>query len=81
MITTNKICKDCAVGLWGRKLEVDMLALNTGGYEVIIGMTLVSKYHAVIDCRNKNVIFRTPNQPEFKFIREENHQRQEASRV
>ena len=69
-ITTNKICKDCVVGLCGRKLKVDMLVLDTGGYKVILGMTLLSKYHAIIDCKNKKVIFKIPNQPEFQFIGE-----------
>ena len=31
---------------------------------------LLSKYLAVIDCRNKRVIFRIPHQPKFQFIRE-----------
>ena len=69
VITSNKICKDCVVRLCGRKLKVDMLVLDTGGYEVIIDMTLLSKYHIVIDCKNKKVIFRIPNQ-EFQFIGE-----------
>jgi len=41
-----------------------------GGYDVILGMTWLSKYHAVIDCRNKKVIFRIPRQPEFQFFGE-----------
>jgi len=57
-------------GLCDRKLEADMLVLDTGGYNVILGMTWLSKYHAVIHCQNKNVIFRIPHQPEFQFIRE-----------
>ena len=44
-----------------------MLVLDTKGYDVILGMTWLSKYHAVIDCRNKKVIFRIPLQPEFQF--------------
>jgi len=28
---------------------------------------LLSRYHAVIDCRNKKVIFRIPHQPKFQF--------------
>ena len=44
-----------------------MLVLDTKGYDVILGMTWVSRYHAVIDCRNKKVIFRIQHQPEFQF--------------
>ena len=39
VVTTNKICKACTVELCGRKLEADMFVLNTGGYDVILGMT------------------------------------------
>ena len=70
VITTNRICKYYVVELSGRKLEADLLILDSGGYEVIIGMILLSKYHTVIDYRNKKVIFRIPNQPEFQFLGE-----------
>jgi len=44
--------------------------IDTGGYDVILGMTRLSKYYAVIDCRNKSVIFRISHQPEFQFVGE-----------
>jgi len=34
---------------------------------MILGMTWLSRYHAIIDCRNKKVIFRITHQPEFQF--------------
>ena len=40
-------------------------------------MTWLSKYHAVIDCRNKKVIFKIPHQPEFQFIGESKSLRKE----
>ena len=63
--------------LCGRKLEADMFVLDTGGYDVILGMTWLSKYHAVIDCRNKKVIFRIPHQLEFQFFGERKSLRKE----
>ena len=47
-----------------------MFMIDTGGYDVILGMICLSKYHAMIDYRNKSVIFRIPHQFEFQFIRE-----------
>ena len=44
-----------------------MFVLKSEGYKVILGMSWLSKHHAVIDCRNKNVTFKIPNQPEFQF--------------
>jgi len=56
------------VEVCGRQLRVEMFMIDTGGYDVILGMTWLSKYHVVIDCRNKSVIFRIPHQSEFQFI-------------
>ena len=44
-----------------------MLVLDTKGYDVILGITWLSKYYAVIDCQNKRINFRIPLQPEFQF--------------
>ena len=37
---------------------------------MILGMTWLSIYHAVIDCRNKKIIFKISHQAEFQFDRE-----------
>ena len=63
VITTNKICKACEIELCDRKLEADLL--DIGGYDVILSKILLGEYHAVIDCRNKKLIFRILHQPEF----------------
>ena len=60
VVITNRICKACTVELCCGKLEADIFVLDTGGYNVILGMTWLGKYHAVIDCRNKKVILRIP---------------------
>jgi len=65
VLISNRICIDCPVELCNRTLAVDMLVLDTRGYVVILGMTWLSKYHAVIDCRNKKIIFKIPHQAEF----------------
>ena len=44
-----------------------MLVLDTRGYDVILGMTWLRKYHAVIDYQNKKIIFKIPHQAEFQF--------------
>jgi len=67
VVISNRICVDCPVELCDRTLTADMLVLDTKGYDVILGMTWLSKYHAIIDCRNRKVIFRMPLQPEFQF--------------
>jgi len=68
--TTNRTYKVYVVELCGRKLKANMIVLDTGRYDVIIGMTLFSKYHVVIDYRNKRVIFIILHQLEFQLIGE-----------
>ena len=53
-----------------RQLRTDMFMIDTSIYDVILGMTWLNKYHAVIDCQNKSVIFRIPHQSEFQFVGE-----------
>ena len=65
VITTSRACKYCSVKVCGRELSADMFMIDTGRYDVILGMTWLSKYHAVIDCWNKTVIFRISHQLEF----------------
>jgi len=60
VVISNRIYTDCTVELCNRKPVVDMLVLDTRGYDVILGMTWLSRYHAVINCRNKSVIFKNP---------------------
>jgi len=59
----------------------DIFIINTGGYEVSLGMTWLSKYHAVIDCQNKSVIFRISHQSEFQFVGESKAFRQKQQGV
>jgi len=70
IITTSRVCKSCSAEVCGRQLRADMFMIDTSGYDVIIGMAWLCKYHAVIDCRNKSVIFRISHQSEFQFIGE-----------
>jgi len=42
VVTINRVCKICIVELCDRKLESDLFVLDTGGYNVILGMTWLS---------------------------------------
>jgi len=77
VVITNRICKACTVELCDRKLKANMFVLDTRGYDVILEITWLSKYHAVIDYQNKKVIFRISHQPEFQFIEERKSLRKE----
>ena len=63
-------------GVCGRELSANIFLIDTSGYDVILGMTWLSKYHAVINYRNKSVLFKISCQPEFKFVGESKASRQ-----
>jgi len=67
VVISSQACTDCPVELCDKTLAIDMLVLDTKGYDVILGMTWLSQYYAVIDCREKKINFRIPHQPEFQF--------------
>jgi len=45
VITTSRVCKSCSVEVCERQLRADMFMIDTGGYDVILSMTWLSKYH------------------------------------
>jgi len=50
---------------------------DTSGYDVILDMTWLNKYHEIIDCRSKSVIFRILHQLEFQFVEESKESKQQ----
>ena len=52
----------------GRELLADLVLLDVMDFVAILGMDWLSQYYATVDCRRKEVIFRIPNDEEFKFV-------------
>jgi len=48
-------------------LEATLIVLSMSGFDVILGMDWLAENHALIDCRRKEVVFRPPLRPSFKF--------------
>ncbi|GKE76019.1 putative reverse transcriptase domain-containing protein [Tanacetum coccineum] len=47
---TNVILKGCTLGLLGHPLDIDLMLIELGSFDFIIGMDWLAKYHAVIVC-------------------------------
>ena len=45
----------------------DLVLLDVIDFEVILGLDWLAQYYASLDCREKVVIFRIPNNDEFRF--------------
>ena len=52
----------------GIKFQVDFVSLDVLDFDVILGIDWQSQHYAIVDCRRKEVIFRTLNFEGFKFV-------------
>ncbi|XP_022964749.1 uncharacterized protein LOC111464739 [Cucurbita moschata] len=59
--------KDSQLCVSNHMMNVMLIVLIMTNFDVILGMKWLAKNHASIDCFNKEVVFRPPGQPSFKF--------------
>ncbi|GKB25804.1 hypothetical protein Tco_0865205 [Tanacetum coccineum] len=52
---TNLILRGSTLGLLGHPFDIDLMPVELGSFDVIIGMDSLAKYHAVIVCDEKIV--------------------------
>ena len=66
-LETDVFFPSCPVLVEGRELLADLVLLDVIDFDVILGMDWLVKHYASLDCREKVVIFRIPNDGEFRF--------------
>ncbi|GKE55443.1 putative reverse transcriptase domain-containing protein [Tanacetum coccineum] len=52
---TNTVLKGCTIGLLGHPFNIDLMPVELGSFDVIIGMNWLANNHAVIICDEKTV--------------------------
>ncbi|GJW99342.1 putative reverse transcriptase domain-containing protein, partial [Tanacetum coccineum] len=55
ILETNIILRGCTLGLLGHPFDIDLMLVELGSFDVIIGMDCLAKYHALIVCDEKVV--------------------------
>ncbi|GJZ07000.1 putative reverse transcriptase domain-containing protein [Tanacetum coccineum] len=55
ILETNVILRGCTLGLLGHPFDIDLMPVELGSFDVIVGMDWLVKYHAVIVCDEKIV--------------------------
>ncbi|GKA97368.1 putative reverse transcriptase domain-containing protein [Tanacetum coccineum] len=55
IIGTNTIIRGCTLNFLNHPFNINLIPVELGSFDVIIGMDWLSKYHAVIDCAEKIV--------------------------
>ncbi|GJT65024.1 putative reverse transcriptase domain-containing protein [Tanacetum coccineum] len=63
---TNTILRGCTLGLLGHPFNIDLMPVELGSFDVIIGMDWLANHHAVIVCDEK--IMRIPFGDEFLIV-------------
>ncbi|XP_075104201.1 uncharacterized protein LOC142178490 [Nicotiana tabacum] len=56
----NRIYRDCPFMIQNLVFPVDLLEMPFRDYDVIVGMDWLHRHHELVDCRLKQVTFRTP---------------------
>ncbi|GKA50235.1 putative reverse transcriptase domain-containing protein [Tanacetum coccineum] len=64
---TNVVLRGCTLGLLGHSFDIDLMPVELGSFDVIIGMDWLAKYHALIVCDEK--VVRIPYGDEVLIIR------------
>nr|GEV44503.1 putative reverse transcriptase domain-containing protein [Tanacetum cinerariifolium] len=64
---TNIVLRGCTLGLLGHPFNIDLMPVELGSFDVIIGMDWLAKYHALIVCDEK--VVRIPYGNEVLIIR------------
>ncbi|XP_073121263.1 uncharacterized protein [Henckelia pumila] len=67
IIETLKIHRKCKICVCEQIFDADLVELNMMEFDVILGMDWLSRNHAVVSCRDKNVKLQTPNHEEIAF--------------
>ncbi|GJU94243.1 putative reverse transcriptase domain-containing protein [Tanacetum coccineum] len=55
VVETNTVLRGCTLGLLGHLFNIDLMPVELGSFDVIIGMDWLVNYHAVIVCDEKIV--------------------------
>nr|GEW12186.1 reverse transcriptase domain-containing protein [Tanacetum cinerariifolium] len=66
ILETNVVLRDCTLGLLGHPFEIDLIPVELGSFDVIIGMDWLAKYQALIVCDKK--VVRIPYEDEVLII-------------
>ncbi|GJS19635.1 putative reverse transcriptase domain-containing protein [Tanacetum coccineum] len=67
ILEINVVLRGCTLGLLGHPFDIDLMPVELGSFDVIIGMDWLAKYHALIVCDEK--VVRIPYGDEVLIIR------------
>jgi len=69
-VTTTSVCLNCPIIIEDRQFCVNLICLPMVDLDVILGINWLSKYHVMLNCHDKTIVFQfdlIPN-PQEEFI-------------
>ncbi|GJX81129.1 putative reverse transcriptase domain-containing protein [Tanacetum coccineum] len=76
---TDIVLRGCTLGLLGHPFDIDLMPVELGSFDVIIGMDWLAKYHALIICDEK--VVRIPYGDEVLIIRGDDYDGRSKSKL
>ncbi|GKC14300.1 putative reverse transcriptase domain-containing protein [Tanacetum coccineum] len=76
---TNTVLRGCTLGLLGRPFNIDLMPVELGSFDVIIGMDWLANHHAVIVCEEK--IVRIPYGDELLIVQGDRSGKEKKSKL
>ena len=64
----QEISQGLPIPIEERTLTANLVVFDMEGFDIILKMDWLSNNHIIIDCHNKEIIFRLPADSEFKFV-------------
>jgi hypothetical protein len=66
-IVCTSVVKNCPILVEGHVMPANLVVFEMSGFDIILGMDWLSKYHACVDCFCKEIVFKPPGAAEFKI--------------
>ncbi|GJS39551.1 putative reverse transcriptase domain-containing protein [Tanacetum coccineum] len=79
IVGLNTIIRGCTLNLLNHPFNIDLMPIELGSFDVIIGMDWLAKYHAVIVCAEK--IVRIPFGDEILIVRGDGSSNKHGTRL
>ncbi|GKC33080.1 putative reverse transcriptase domain-containing protein [Tanacetum coccineum] len=79
LIGSDTVLRDCTLGLLGHPLNINLMPVELGSFDVIVGMDWLANHHAVIVCDEK--IVRIPFGDEVLIVQGDRDYKGEKSKL
>lgn len=63
----NKVCRNAKIVIADKLMPIDLLVLDMGDFDVILGIDWLGKHNVIIDCALQRLSFCFPGEEHFEY--------------